>query len=365
MKITFVVPLPRFSSTPVGGLAVVYEYANRLVARRHEVTIVHARKLNKKSHNPFIRLYSQLMVKARQQSNSVNVSKVPWYPVDSRVELLQVPVATASNVPDGDVLFGSLLEGEDYPEEKGMRFRFFQSYAVGSWKQVQEDAFWREPIPKIVIARWLYEQGLNLGVPADEMIHIPNGIDHSKYRITRLIENRPLRVAMLYHTSPMKGAEDGIKALELAKREFTILQAVLFGKFPRPKTLPDWIEYHHDPPQEELVGSIYNGSSIYLCPSWREGWHLPPAEAMACGCAVVSTDIGGVQDYAEQGFTALLSPPKDPEALAANLLRLIEDDELRIRLAKAGHERVQEFTWERSTELLEQFLTDKIGQRGI
>jgi len=98
----------------------------------------------------------------------------------------------------------------------------------------------------------------------------------------------------------------------------------------------------------------------YLSPNWAEGWHLPPAEAMACGCAVVSTDIGGVRDYAEHEKTALLSPPGDPEALTKNLLRLLEDDNLRIQLAKAGHKRIQEFTWDRSTDLLEQFLIQHV-----
>jgi glycosyltransferase involved in cell wall biosynthesis len=77
---------------------------------------------------------------------------------------------------------------------------------------------------------------------------------------------------------------------------------------------------------------------------------------------LVSTDIGGVRDYAEHEVTALLSPPKNPEALAQNIVRLLEDDELRIRIAEAGHERIKQFTWERSTDLLEQFLTDIVGR---
>jgi glycosyltransferase involved in cell wall biosynthesis len=153
-----------------------------------------------------------------------------------------------------------------------------------------------------------------------------------------------------------------MKALELAREGFPAMQAVLFGVFPRPQNLPHWVEYHENPPQEELVDKIYNGSRIYLCPSWTEGFHLAPAEAMACGCSVVSTDIGGVRDYAEDGVTALLSPPQNPDALAQNITRLLQDDELRIRLAKAGHERIQGFTWERSADLLEQYLKDMIGR---
>ena len=353
-----------YSAKPSGGYAVVYEYANQLVARGHEVIIVHARRFLRGNTHPLNKVHLWLTGKARKPRTLIQRPEVHWYPIDSRVKMLYVPELTASYIPDGDAIFGygMLMAGEDYPPEKGMEFLLLQHYAV--FPEAVLYALWRAPVGKIVIARWLYEQGLKLGVPADEMIHIPNGIDHSKYRILLPIENRPPKVAMLYSQIPWKGSENGIKALELARRQFPTIQAVLFGVYPRPKTLPGWIEYHCDPPQEELVGSIYNGSSIYLCPSWTEGFGLPPAEAMACGCAVVSTDNGGVRDYAEHGVTALLSPPKDPEALAANLLRLLEDDELRMRLAVAGHEHIQEFTWERSTDLLEQFLIDRIERSG-
>lgn len=338
----------------------MYEYANQLAARGHEVTVVHPRRLGKYSPYPLhIKLYLWLTEKARHPRNSILIPEVHWYTVDSRVKMLYVPEPTAAHVPDGDAVF---WYGEDYPPEKGKQFVLLQSYGV--FPKAWEDAVFRAPVGKIIIARWLYEQALKLGVPPDEMIYIPSGIDHAKYRILHPIEHRPLRIAMLYHPAPLKGAREGITALEIARREFPMLKAVLFGVFPRPKRLPGWIEYYCDPPQEELVGSIYNGSSIYLCPSWTEGFGLPSAEAMACGCAVVSTDNGGVRDYAEHGVTALLSPPKKPRALAANLLRLLEDDELRIRLAKAGHECIQEFTWERSTNLLEQFLIDRIGRPG-
>jgi glycosyltransferase involved in cell wall biosynthesis len=54
--------------------------------------------------------------------------------------------------------------------------------------------------------------------------------------------------------------------------------------------------------------------------------------------------------------TALLSPPKDPEKLAQNILKLLYDDNLRLRLAKAGHEKILSFNWENSTTMLEDFL---------
>ena len=111
---------------------------------------------------------------------------------------------------------------------------------------------------------------------------------------------------------------------------------------------------------EGKLVQIYNSVSIFLSSSLAEGFALPPAEALACGCAVVATDSGGIREYAEHGKTALLSPPGHPEALAQNLLRVLEDDGLRMQLAKQGHEKIKEFTWERSTDLLEKFLLKQI-----
>ena len=144
--------------------------------------------------------------------------------------------------------------------------------------------------------------------------------------------------------------------MEIARSKHSDLQAVLFGVFKRPRSLPSWIEYRYNPSQKELVEKIYNGSRIYLCSSWAEGWALPPAEAMACGCAIVTTQCSGVSEYVEQGETGLFSPIKDPHGMAENLIRLLEDDALRVRLAKSGHGEIRKHTWEKSTDLLEALL---------
>ncbi|MBT9142996.1 MAG: Phosphatidyl-myo-inositol mannosyltransferase [Dehalococcoidia bacterium] len=361
MKITFI--LPGYSRRPVGGFRVVYEYANHLVARGHKVAVVHPRRLSNWNPPP-PNLYHWLRRKAGHLRNIILRPKVGWQPIDHRVQMLYVPEPTARYVPNADIVFATAWQtGEivvEYSAEKGRKFYLIQHYEVWGGPKERVDATWRAPFKKIVIARWLYEKGLELGVSASEMVHIPNGINHAFFRLLEPIEKRLLRVAMMYSSVDWKGGADGVKAIELAKHKFPRLKAVLFGVEPRPRWLPSWIEYVQNPPQQVLVEQIYNRSILYLCPSWTEGWGLPPAEAMACGCAVVSTDNDGIRDFAEQEKTALLSPPRDPEALGKNLLRLLENDNLRIQLAKAGHERIKEFTWERSTNLLEQFLLQHV-----
>ena len=79
---------------------------------------------------------------------------------------------------------------------------------------------------------------------------------------------------------------------------------------------------------------------------------------MMCGAAVAATDNGGHREFAFHEKTALLSPPKDPRSLATNIIRLIRDEELRIRLAKQGNANIQQFTWDRAADAFEKAIAD-------
>ena len=77
---------------------------------------------------------------------------------------------------------------------------------------------------------------------------------------------------------------------------------------------------------------------------------------MACGCALATTDCGGNRGYAEHEATALVSDPNDFAALVSNVIRLLSDEELRVRIASAGRNRIAEFTWEQSAQRLVEFV---------
>jgi glycosyltransferase involved in cell wall biosynthesis len=97
--------------------------------------------------------------------------------------------------------------------------------------------------------------------------------------------------------------------------------------------------------------------AVYLHTSHIEGWPLPPAEAMACGAALVASANQGVREYAEDGVTALLSPPADPALLADRLATLLGDDALRVHLAAAGAERIAGYSWDTAVDRMERALS--------
>jgi L-malate glycosyltransferase len=358
MRVNFILPFS--SSRPIGGLKVVYEYANQLVARGHVVSVIHPRFMrNIDSSRSSPRKFQSAAINAR------NVlaprSGLRWQPLEKSVKILHVPEPTAHNVPDAEVTFATAWQTAEYvlayPKEKGRKFYIVMDF--DPWiapKDVLEET-WNWPLTKITISSWLYDKVRAAGCPAAGVTNIPIGVNFDQFQLLSDISNRPKRIAMLYSASKSKGSDDGLKALEKCKQSHSDLDVVLFGPTTRfrPSGLPEWADYRGNIPQQELT-QLFNESRIFVCSSLAEGFALPPAEAMACGCAVVSTDCGGNREYATAEVNALLSPAGDSNALAENIERLLANDDLRVRLAETAHQTIQKFSWENSTDRLEEFL---------
>jgi glycosyltransferase involved in cell wall biosynthesis len=282
---------------------------------------------------------------------------VDWQPIDPRVAMHFVRRCTPGSVPDADAIFATAWDTTTdvlrLPSSKGTKFHLVQSFDDWSSRD-RAEARWRLPLHKVVVAAFLLRRAVERG--CDGVVHIPIAVDHLRFRCLLPVSLRPKRVVMRFSLGESRGAHVAIAALDTARREHPDLRAVFFSASSAPRLVPRWIEFVNNPRQAELIEKIYNGSSICLMASRNEGFPLPPAEAMACGCALVSTDIPGVREYADDGVSALLSPPGEPEALARNILRLLQDDGLRIRLALEGRKRIRTFTWERSADLLEEFI---------
>jgi len=162
-------------------------------------------------------------------------------------------------------------------------------------------------------------------------------------------------VTMLYHRLPIKGGGEGIDILKKVKETHPKLKAIIFAARKPSATIPEWIELRIRPDTPQLR-EIYNSTSVFLHTSHQEGWGLPPMEAMACGCAVVAAANEGVQEFITDGETGFLKPIGDVSALTEAICTLLDNDELRIQLAEAGRNAVQQFTWEKNVRKFELIL---------
>jgi phosphatidylinositol alpha-mannosyltransferase len=85
----------------------------------------------------------------------------------------------------------------------------------------------------------------------------------------------------------------------------------------------------------------------------QESFGISLVEAMASGLPVVATDIPGYREVVTDGVEGLLVPARDPEALAAGLVRVLTEPALAARLGEAGRERARSFDWPLVVDRLE------------
>lgn len=92
--------------------------------------------------------------------------------------------------------------------------------------------------------------------------------------------------------------------------------------------------------------ALYNLADLFVFPSWREGFGLPPLEAMACGVPVIASDRPAMPEVL--GDAALYAPPGRPDLLAEAMLLVLGDDLVADGLRERGLERAAGYTWARA-----------------
>lgn len=96
------------------------------------------------------------------------------------------------------------------------------------------------------------------------------------------------------------------------------------------------------------LAELYRSASLFVFPSFYEGFGFPPLEAMACGCPVVVSNTSSLPEVC--GDAAYYIDPHNVESIANGILRVTEDENLRKKLIQKGLERVKLFTWETSAQ---------------
>jgi glycosyltransferase involved in cell wall biosynthesis len=98
-----------------------------------------------------------------------------------------------------------------------------------------------------------------------------------------------------------------------------------------------------------LLAPLYAGAAVVCYPSLWEGYGLPVAEAMGAGAPVV-TSAGTATEELVDGGAGLAVDPRDPDAIAGAIAKVLDDDDLADRLRAAGRARAAETTWAGTAE---------------
>lgn len=199
----------------------------------------------------------------------------------------------------------------------------------------------------------------------DKVLIVPNYVDSGKYipelsgeRIRRehSLENKKV-IFFLGRLVPYKGVEYLIKAYKKVREQVKDSALIIAGRGPLEQELKklaadmsmeDIIFTEAD---EDDIPEYYAACDIFVLPSItrQEAFGIVLLEAMSSGKPVVSTNISGMPYVV--GDAGIVVPPKDPDALAAAIIKILTDKDLRIRMGRRARERVEkEFNKDCATE---------------
>ncbi len=319
-----------------------YEFANRLAARGHSVTVAH-------------------WVPSRRRRFGIRRrgvrSFIPWFTFAPGVRTRVVPMRS---IPRAEVCIATSWRTAEAIPANRRRFRRsvqivydyeFWASAGASRRAEMRDAF-RLPDVSVATSSVVADMLEAVGRTPDAVI--PCAIDHAVFRIDIDPKTREPVVGFIARDDGIKRVTDAVRALGTA-RAGRAFRVVSVGAARADQSIPAWVE-RLDAPDDDAMRAFYNSLSVFVLSSDYEGWGLPAAEAMACGAAVVSTRSGGVEDFAADSENALLVPRRDTVAMAASIVALLEDADLRSRLVAGGAATVAAMQWEDSVDALEAVL---------
>ncbi len=324
MIVTFVSPS---SKHPVGGVIAVFEFANALARRGHEVHLAHVPGFWGGIEHP---------------------RDLAWASFEPSIQH-HVLASEDDPLPVADF---AVSGNGSQPATSGLPLVLVQGRPT---TLTQEHSVFEEPFPKICVSRWVVDLGREFGVPAEQLVHIPLGVDHDVFRVMVPMKERPQCISFRYASFPTRRSAVTLRAVERARVRFPALTVKAFG-FEAPASIPEWMTFRQSVTWDDLAVEFYNASSIFVCTSEAEGFGLPSLEAMSCGCALVTVANGGSNEYAIDGETALVCASADPDEVTDRVMTLLGDDEFRIALAERGREYATRFRWDVAGEKLESFL---------
>lgn len=209
-----------------------------------------------------------------------------------------------------------------------------------------------------------------LGVPAERVVAIPNGVTRpavaagtpeaaAEARRGRDLARAPRYVLAVGTVEPRKDLPGLVAAFDALAASDPDLVLVIVG--------PDgWgadaltAAVHRAAHRDRILrlgwasdadrAALLRGASVLAYPSRYEGFGLPPLEAMAAGTPVVTTDSGAIPEVV--GDAAVVVPAGDVEALAGGLAAVLDDEALADGLRSRGAARVERYSWDATADAL-------------
>jgi len=345
MRVTFVIPGPAG-----GGTRSVTTLANGLIERGHTVRIIHPRP--RRGLKGALRyFYVGLRFGHRQD----------WLR-EFRGEVVEYTELSASVAGENDVVVGvgvdCMLAVSALPDACGIKVH--NCHGMEPWIIRRMRRVWALPVPRIICASYLETEMRHLG-SRDPIVLVPNGVDASQYYPDPQAGPRD-GVGTVFHKGVAKDPDTVRAALWRIHDRDPDLPLYVFGTS-KPKSVPPSVRHARFPTIAQ-ARALYSRSLVWFCGSRNEGFSMPLLEAMACGCAAVSTDCGGPSDFVDHGKSGFIVPVEHPDAIADRVAAILDDPARLAAMAEAATRTARDYSWSEASGKLEAALEKILARHG-
>lgn len=313
-----------------------YQHANYLASRGHSIHILHMRAswLRPTPFGKKVLVHARYLLCRRRGPS--------WFPLSDQVIVRNYAGMRADRVPPSDrvvatsVATAALVNQVTSHRKNGV----YLIQGLEDFTLPKEQVFetWRLPMERVVVSRWLQDLAQQRGLASTL---IENGVDTSVFMAGDPTTMRRPSVLAMVSAHAYKRTDLVIELMRRLANEYPGVVLTTFGTCQRPKGLPPSAHHWRNPSLSQLV-NLYQQSQVYVCTSDFEGFGLPALEAMACGCAVVSTENGGVRAFA--GQAAAYVERGSGQGLFQSVIQLLSSSTNRLRLVEKAAARVPELS---------------------
>ncbi len=188
---------------------------------------------------------------------------------------------------------------------------------------------------------------------------IYNGVDTKVFQESKPQTSGFPTVVTVARIDPLKDMITLIKSAAVVKSRISNVRFIIYGSVSVPGYYQECLELRKELELEETVifaghttnmAAAYNSGDIVALSSISEAFPYSVVEAMMCGRPVISTDVGGIREAV--GDSGIMVPPRDYDALADGIVKLLSNVELRNSLSQEARERaLSHFTLDKVLEL--------------
>nr|WP_320010656.1 glycosyltransferase family 4 protein [uncultured Desulfobulbus sp.] len=362
MKITFILPHAGLS----GGIKVVSIYAEILKNRGHTVNVISTprRSLSIKQKIKLFLTRGKWVFHTKNEKSFFDDKTVNHIIIDKYRDI------TDNDVPNADIVIATFWITAYWVNKlspsKGVKVYFIQGKEA-EFPNIPHNLVKKTysfPLDKITISQSLKEWIKNFDRNSNIFV-VKNSVDTNQFHATfRNMRSEP-SIGFMYSDSWIKGSDLIADVLREIQDTFKYLRIYSYGSCDIDKSLFMGLNIEHTTqPEQSRIRDIYEKCDVWLCGSRMEGFHLPPLEAMACRCPVVSTAVGGPLDIVQDGINGFIAPIDDKNKLVELAVRILSLSNAEwIKMSNQAYRTAIIYTWDDAAELLENHLTDLLVQK--